>query len=97
VLADATASDKRRRSESNRRWRICKQPPCPEIFDENEDSGKCAARGAAVDAKIVSDPRIANDPIDVDLDVLIERWPTLPAEVRKQIVELLHQPPKAEQ
>jgi len=34
---------------------------------------------------------------DSDLGLLIECWPTLPAEVRKQIVELLQPPPRAEQ
>jgi len=34
---------------------------------------------------------------DSDLARLIDRWPTLSADVRKQIVELLNQSPKAKQ
>ena len=56
--------------------------------DFSKDTAISAQGGAEGGAQSsVSDP---------DLARLINRWPTLPAEVRKQIVELLRASPKAD-
>jgi hypothetical protein len=65
----ATRNEKRRRWESNPRWRICNRNTNPDIAEENRDSGDGAAPGAAVGAKIGA--------IDADLEMIINRWPTL--------------------
>jgi hypothetical protein len=73
--ASAITSDQRRRSESNRRWRICNQAPLPEIPEENTSFAQRAARDIAVDAEILPDPPAVSDPTDQDLALLIARCP----------------------
>jgi hypothetical protein len=97
VRARTIPSDKRRRSESNRRWRICNQEPRPDYSEENADFSPRAAPGAAVDAEIPLNPPAAGPQavsipdlhVDPDLALIVNRWPTLSEATKAAIVEMV--------
>ena len=72
---------KRRRWESNPRWRICNQTATPENAEENGDSGDGAAPRAAVGAE--------NRSPDAELTAVIEAWPTLPEPIKSGILAMV--------
>ena len=72
------SSVERLRSESNRRWRICNHTASIEMPDEN----------AAPASDVHADVHAA--PLDADLAVVVEAWPSLSTELRARILAMLH-------
>jgi hypothetical protein len=72
---------KRRRPDSNRRWRICNPTTCPENPDKNVGFAAGGSISAAVAGKTAHD--------DPDLQALIDAWPGLPEAVKAGILAMV--------
>jgi hypothetical protein len=74
-----TEKKKRRRWESNPRWRICNRKPSPEKPEENPASA----------SDVHTD--VHSELVDPDLASVVEAWSSLPAAVRAGILAMVEE------